>query len=49
MTNNFIFKTAIVLCSITKRISKMYELEKEQWLSEGLQKHKGSVIYSFIL
>ena len=26
----------------------MHQLEKEQWLSEVLQKHKSSIIYSFI-
>ena len=33
---------------MTKRISKMYLLEREQWLSEVLQKRQSSVIYSVI-
>ena len=31
-----------------KRISKMYQLERELWLSEVLLIHQRSVIYSFI-
>ena len=37
-----------ILYSITKEISKIYQLEREQWLSKVLQKHQSSVIYSFI-
>ena len=48
MAQNFIPKTSTILCSITKGISKIYQLEREQWLSEVLQKHQSSIIYSFI-
>ena len=48
MAQNFIPKTLTSLYSITKGISKMYQLEREQWLSEVLQKHQSSIIYSFI-
>ena len=47
-TQNFIFKTSVALCSITKGISEMRQLEREKWLCEVLQKHKSSIIYSFI-
>ena len=33
---------------MTKRISEMCPLEREQWVSEVLQKHQSSVIYLFI-
>ena len=49
MAQNFIPKTSTILYSITKRISKIYQLERELWLSEVLQKHQSSIIYSFIL
>ena len=49
MTQNFISKTSTVLHSTTKGISKIYQLEREYWLSEVLQKHHSSIIYSFIL
>ena len=45
---NFIVRTSISHCSMTKRISEMCLLEREQWLSEVLQKHQSSVIYSVI-
>ena len=48
MAQNFTPKTSIILYSVTKRISKIYQLEREQWLSEVLQKHQSSIIYSFI-
>ena len=48
MAQNFIPKTLTILCSVTKGISKIYQLEREQWLSEVLQKHQSSIIYSFI-
>ena len=48
MALNFIPKTSTILYSITKRISEIYQLEREQWLSEVLQKHQSSMIYSFI-
>ena len=33
---------------ITKGISKIYQVEKEEWLSEVLQKHQSSIIFSFM-
>ena len=48
MDQNFIPKTSTILYSVTKGISKIYQLETEQWLSEALQKHQSSIIYSFI-
>ena len=48
MAQDFIPKTSTILYSITKGISKIYQLEREQWLSEVLQKHQSSIIYSFI-
>ena len=47
MAQNFIFKISTILYSITKGISKI-QLEREQWISEKLQKHQSSIIYSFI-
>ena len=49
MTQNFIPKTPTILYSVTKGISKIYQLE---WLSEVLQKHQSQSCihsYSFIL
>ena len=43
-----IFRTSVSHHSMTKRISEMCQLEREQWLPEVLQKHQSSVIYSFI-
>ena len=37
-----------MLSSVTKGISKIYQLERELWLSEVLQIHQSSVIHSFI-
>ena len=48
MAQNFIPKTSTILCSMTEEICKIYQLEREQWLSGILQKHQHSVIYSFI-
>ena len=48
MAQNFIPKTLTILYSITERISEIYQLERELWLSEVLQKHQSSIIYSFI-
>ena len=48
MAQNFIPETLTILYSVTKGISKIYQLEREQWLSEVLQKHQSSIIYSFI-
>ena len=48
MAQNFIPKTSTILYSITKRISKIYQLERELWLSEVLKIHQSSVIRSFI-
>ena len=31
-----------------KNFKKLYQLEREQWLSKVLQKHQSSIIYSFI-
>ena len=48
MAQNFIPKTSTILYSITKGISEIYQLERELWLTEVLQKHQSSVIYSFV-
>ena len=48
MARNFISKTSTVLYSLTKIISKIYQLEREYWLPEVLQKLHSSIIYSFI-
>ena len=48
MAQTFVPKTLTILYSVTKGISKIYQLEREQWLSEVLQKHQSSIIYSFI-
>ena len=48
MAQNFIPKTSTILYSTIKGISKIYQLERELWLSEVLQKHQSSIIYSFI-
>ena len=48
MAQNFKPKTSTILYSMTEEISKIYQLEREYWLSEVLQKHQSSIIYSFI-
>ena len=48
MAQNFIHKSTVILCSITKGISKICQLERELWLAEVLQKHQSSIIHSFI-
>ena len=48
MAQNFIPKSSTILCSMTEEICKIYQLEREQWLSEVLQKHQNSIIYPFI-
>ena len=48
IAENFIPKTSTILYSVTKEISKIYQLERELWLSEVLQIHHSSVIHSFI-
>ena len=48
MAQNFIPKTSTILYLITKEISKIHQLEREQWLPEVLRKYQSSVIYSFI-
>ena len=48
MVQNFVAKNSTILCSIRKEISKIYQFEREQWLSKVLQKHKSSIIFSFI-
>ena len=48
IAQNFIPKTSTILYSVTKEISKIYQLEGELWLSEVLQIHQSSVIHSFI-
>ena len=48
MVQNFIYKTSTILYSITKEFSKIYQVEREQWLSEVLQKCQSSSVYSFI-
>ena len=46
IAQTFIPKTSTILCSVTKEISKIYQLERELWLSEVLQIHQSSVIHS---
>ena len=41
-------KTSTIIYSVTKGISKIHQLKREQWLYKVLQKHLNSVIYSFI-
>ena len=48
IAQTFIPKTSTILHSVTKEISKIYQLERELWLSEVLQIHQSSVIHSFI-
>ena len=48
MAHNFIAKTSTIIHSITKEIPEIYQLEREYWLSEVLQKHQSSIIYSFM-
>ena len=48
IAQTFIPNTSTILYSVTKEISKIYQLEKELWLSEVLQIHQSSVIHSFI-
>ena len=33
---------------MTKKTNEMHVLEREQWLSEVLQKHQSSLMYSFV-
>ena len=49
IAQTFIPKTSTILYSVTKRISKIYQLERELWLSEVLQIHQSSVTHSFKL
>ena len=49
MPQNFIPKTSTILYYVTKGISEIYQLERELWLSEVLQKHQSAIIYSFIV
>ena len=48
IAQTFIPKTSTILYSVTKGISKIYQLERELWLSEVLQINQSSVIHSFI-
>ena len=48
IAQTFIPKTSTTLYFVTKGISKIYQLERELWLSEVLQIHQSSVIHSFI-
>ena len=48
MAQNFIPKPLTILYFVTKGISKIYQLEREKWLSEVLQKHQSSIIFIFI-
>ena len=48
ISQTFIPKTSTILYSVTKEISKIYQLERELRLSEVLQIHQSSVIHSFI-
>ena len=41
MAQNFMFETSTILYSITEQI---HQLEREQLLSEDLQKHQSSII-----
>ena len=41
-------KTSTILYSVTREISKIYQLERELRLSEVLQIHQSSVIHSLI-
>ena len=49
IAQTFIPKTSTILYSVTKGISKIYQLKREFWLSEVLQIHQSSVIHSFII
>ena len=48
IAQTFIPKTSTILYSVTKGISKIYQLKRELWLSEVLQIHQSSVIHLFI-
>ena len=48
IAQTFIPETPTILYSVTKEISKIYQLERELWLSEVLQIHQSSVIHSII-
>ena len=48
IAQTFIPKISTILYSVTKEISKIYQLERELWLSEALQIHQSSLIHSFI-
>ena len=48
LAQTFIPKTSTILYSVTTEVSKIYQLERELWLSEVLQIHQSSVIHSFI-
>ena len=48
MAQNFIPKTLTILYSVTKGISKIYQVRREEWLSKVVQKHQSSIIDSFI-
>ena len=48
IAQTFIPKTSTILYSVTEGISKIYQLERELWLSEVLEIHQSSVIHSFI-
>ena len=48
VAQTFIPKTSTILYSVTKEISKIYQLEIEVWPSEVLQIHQSSAIHSFI-
>ena len=47
IAQTFIPKTSTILYSVTKGISKIYQLKRELWFSEVLQIHQSSVIHSF--
>ena len=48
IAQTFIPQTSTILYSVAKEISKIYQLERELWLSEVLQIHQSSVVHSFI-
>ena len=48
IVQTFTSKTSTILYSVTKGISKIYQVERELCLSEVIQIHQSSVIHLFI-
>ena len=48
IAQTFIPKTSTIPYSVTKGIFKIYQLERELWLSEVLRIHQSSVIHSLM-